>query len=86
MSLDKPDLKIGSRLVINLNHNYIKVDDVKYSIEVINSTAIDRDGDVVNVVGIEDDIYTLHNVPHRTLGEEIKVKILGIKKNTVVII
>lgn len=86
MSLDKPDLKIGSRLVINLNHNYIKVDDVKYSIEVINSTAIDRDGDVVNVVGIEDDMYTLHNVPHRTLGEEIKVKILGIKKNTVVII
>ena len=86
MSLDKPDLKIGSRLVINLNHNYIKVDDVKYNIEVINSTAIDRDGDVVNVVGIEDDMYTLHSVPHRTLGEEIKVKILGIKKNTVVII
>ena len=86
MSLDKPDLKIGSRLVINLNHNYIKVDDVKYSIEVINSTAIDRDGDVVNVVGIEDDMYTLHSVPHRTLGEEIKIKILGIKKNTVVII
>lgn len=86
MSLDKPDLKIGSRLVINLNHNYIKVDDAKYSIEVINSTAIDRDGDVVNVVGIEDDMYTLHSVPHRTLGEEIKVKILGIKKNTVVII
>ena len=86
MSLDKLDLKIGSRLVINLNHNYIKVDDVKYSIEVINSTAIDRDGDVVNVVGIEDDMYTLHSVPHRTLGEEIKVKILGIKKNTVVII
>ena len=47
MSLDKPDLKIGSRLVINLNHSYIKVDDVKYSIEVINSAAIDRDGDVV---------------------------------------
>ena len=84
MSLDKPDLKIGSRLVINLNHSYIKVDDVKYSIEVINSTAID--GDVVNVVGIEDDMYTLHSVPHRTLGEEIKIKILGIKKNTVVII
>ena len=86
MSLDKPDLKIGSRLVINLNHNYIKVDDVKYSIEVINSTAIDRDWDVVNVVGIEDDIYILHRVPHHTLGEEIKIKILGIKKNTVVII
>lgn len=86
MSLDKPDLKIGSRLVINLNHSYIKVDDVKYNIEVINSSAIDRDGDVVNVVGIEDDMYTLHNVPHRTLGEEIRVKILGIKKNTVVII
>ena len=86
MSLDKPDLKIGSRLVINLNHNYIKVDDVKYSIEVINSATIDRDGDVVNVVGIEDDVYTLHKVPYHTLGEEIKIKILGIKKNTVVII
>ncbi len=60
MSSDKPNLKIGSRLVINLNFNYIKVDDVKYSIEVINSAAIDRDGDVVNVVGIEDDVYTLH--------------------------
>ena len=86
MSLDKPDLKIGSRLVINLNHNYIKVDDVKYSIEVINSTAIDRDWDVVNVVGIEDDVYILHRVLHHTLSEEIKIKILGIKKNTVVII
>ena len=86
MSLDKPDLKIGSRLVINLNYSYIKVDDVNYDIEVINSTAIDRDGDVVNVVGIEDDVYTLHKVPHHTLSEEIKIKILGIKKNTVVII
>ena len=86
MSLDKPDLKIGSRLVINLNHNYIKVDDVKYSIEVINSAAIDRDGDVVNVVGKEDDVYTLHRVPHHTLDEEVKIKILDIKKNTVVII
>ena len=86
MRLDKPDLKIGSRLVINLNHNYIKVDDVKYSIEVINSAAIDRDGDVVNVVGIEDDVYTLHRVPHHTLDEEVKIKILDIKKNTVVII
>ena len=86
MSSDKPNLKIGSRLVINLNYSYIKVDDVKYSIEVINSTAIDRDGNVVNVVGIEDDMYTLHSVLHRTLGEEIKIKILGIKKNTVVII
>ena len=84
MSLDKPDLKIGSRLVINLNHNYIKVDDVKYSIEVINSATID--GDVVNVVGIEDDVYTLHRVPHHTLDKEIKIKILSIKKNTVVII
>ncbi len=28
MSSDKPNLKIGSRLVINLNFNYIKVDDV----------------------------------------------------------
>ena len=86
MSLDKPDLKIGSRLVINLNHNYIKVDDVKYNIEVINSTAIDRDGDVVNVVSIEDDIYILHRVPHHTLGKEIMIKILGIKKNTIVVI
>ena len=86
MSLDKPDLKIGSRLVINLNHSYIKVDDVKYSIEVINSTAIDRDGDVVNVVGIEDDVYILHRVPYRTLLEEIKIKILGIKKNIMVVI
>ena len=86
MSLDKPDLKIGSRLVINLNHNYIKVDDVKYSIEVINSATINRDGDVVNVVGIEDDVYTLHRVPHHTLDKEIKIKILSIKKNTVVII
>ena len=84
MSLDKPDLKIGSRLVINLNHNYIKVDDVKYSIEVINSATID--GDVVNVVGIEDDVYTLHRVPHHTLDKEIKIKILSIKKNIVVII
>ena len=86
MSLDKPDLKIGSRLVINLNHNYIKVDDVKYSIEVINSTAIDRDGDVVNVVGIEDDVYILDRAPYHTLREEIKIKILGIKKNIVVVI
>ena len=86
MSLDKPDLKIGSRLVINLNFNYIKVDDVKYNIEVINSTAIDRDGDVVNVVGIEDDVYILHKVPYHTLSEEIKIKILGIKKNTIVVI
>ena len=86
MSSDKPDLKIGSRLAINLDYNYIKVDDVKYSIEVINSAAIDRDGDVVNVVGIEDDVYTLHKVPYHTLGEEIKIKILGIKKNTIVVI
>lgn len=86
MSLDKPNLKIGSRLVINLNYNYIKVDDVKYSIEVINSTAIDRDGDVVNVVGIEDDVYTLHRVLYHTLSEEIKIKILGIKKNIIVAI
>lgn len=86
MSLDKPDLKIGSRLVINLNYNYIKVDDVKYNIEVINSTAIDRDGDVVNVVGIEDDVYTLHRVLYHTLSEEIKIKILGIKKNIIVAI
>ena len=86
MSLDKPDLKIGSRLVINLNHNYIIVDDVKYSIEVINSTAIDRDGDVVKVVGIEDGVYILHRVLHHTLREEIKIKILGIKKNTMVTI
>ena len=35
---------------------------------------------------IEDDVYTLHKVPHHTLSEEIKIKILGIKKNTVVII
>ena len=86
MSLDKPNLKIGSRLTIILNYNYIKVDDVNYDIEVINSTAIDRDGDVVNVVGIEDDVYTLHKVPYHTLGEEIKIKILGIKKNTIVVI
>ena len=86
MSLDKPNLKIGSRLVINLNYSYIKVDDVKYNIEVINSTAIDRDGGVVNVVGIEDDVYFLHRVPHRTLVEEIKIKILGIKKNIMVVI
>ncbi len=86
MSSDKPNLKIGSRLVINLNFNYIKVDDVKYSIEVINSTAIDRDGDVVNVVGIEDGVYILHRVLHHTLSEEIKIKILGIKKNIMVVI
>ncbi len=85
MSLDKPNLKIGSRLAINLDYSYIKVDDVKYDIEVINSTAIDRDGDVVNVVGIEDDVYTLHRVLCRTLLEEIKIKILGIKKNTMVV-
>ncbi len=86
MSLDKPNLKIGSRLAINLDYSYIKVDDVNYDIEVINSTAIDRDGDVVNVVGIEDDVYTLHRVLYHTLREEIKIKILGIKKNTMVTI
>ena len=86
MNVDKPNLNIGSRLVINLNYNYIKVDDVKYSIEVINSTATDRDGATVKLVGIEDDVYILHRVLHHTLSEEIKIKILGSKKNTVVII
>ena len=85
MSLDKPKLKIGSRLTIILNYNYIKVDDVNYNIEVINSTAIDRDGDVVYVVGIEDDVYILDRAPHHTLGGEVKIKILGIKKNIMVV-